>query len=989
VILAHVATKERKKMNQAEEEELSVEEEAEFEEEEENENDNNDEGYNQEYLDWRREFEKTHCKIINTATFIKSVYKQNKQRERVFHEYQFFTEAKLKTAYRNHRYTSIDANGNERQKSCITEWLNDANMKEREECDVIPEDKLESVYCPPTTFNTWKRSKYHGKDITPNSPDWQQDALLLYLDHMNMLCGYEKPAYDYLINWLAHYIQKPHIKSSHICICGDQGTGKSLAFNIYKEIVPGGAYETTSPETNVWGQYNSLLLNNTFIIISEAGQKNSKDAGGRIKGLITDTSLTINGKNQPQIAVNSFHRFVTLTNELDPIKFEEGDRRHVLIKCSNKKKNDKAYFDSLLALLVDDDFLLTLYSYLNALDIEDWKYEPDSRTPVHTHQRKMMIQSKGVVDQFLAWWVADKVKYNKATNGGFTAYHKHLAEDFARFKAENGIIYPNIAANSIGNELDKLSLPSESMMALNRDGNGYSRLFNIDKLKLHYMISDLIKEYDDDGNTVGSGYVNIGEDPNVHRSPPAAGGGGGMTEQETADAQRLASERTPEADDSLQLLLALVRSRCQDDEELAHALACVDNSRVNPESTRKLPRPDSFGSLHSQVSPKKKTRATPTEEIACQEDYGNENESVISAEPMSIDSRETESSKMDISLKSLADSIENDVSNNPPLCNRDFPAGFGQQEKDWRQMNEGLDERPAVKPKVSKAPTDYAISQLTPNSVSSGGEKISTNIESTPDTNVSTVTETQAVRPPLPTIRESPQLSVAGLEDLVENASNDEGKDGVLRYPLREIAILKEREKELAEGEKEDREEQDSSTNPSASTRSSNLELESADVLNLNHMYNNTAKPMVSKGAMGGNVDSSLTFLSARTTQSSGLDLDTLGNPSALAESSVLSERLLDYQNIQNIVEKKKELEEQENREREEKQEKMTPRERKEQENREREEKQEKMTPRERIRQREKEEEEEKREKVEQERREREEEMRIKMTEQMRIYMSG
>ena len=447
--------------------------------------------YDQEYLIWRDRFEVSHCKIVDSSLFLKSTYK-DEYGCKVFDMFIFLTEANLITSYKHLSYTKIGDNGKPKKIVYIHEWLGDNNMRVYERCDVVPPPLI----CPPTVFNTWTQSPFYNQDITPDSDLWRQDAVDLFTDHMDMLCDHNSRASVYVLKWLAQYIQNPSEKTTHICITGEQGTGKTLGFSVIKKIIAGGYYETTSPEEHVWGKFNGHLLDKSLIIISESNKSNGFGAGGRIKGLITDETITINQKNTKPVDVRSYHRFITLTNHPDPIKLEKTDRRNLIIKCSNEKLGDKKYFANFANMFKDRNCLLSLYSYLNGLDIDEWEFRLDPYDPITEYQKVLMTEhNREPLDEFLEWWVARQVRFNTAIKMGdnigcVIAYGATMLTDFKCYKENVGGRYDVSGAGDLIKKITlSLSLPKGAVEKGRKTKKGLSKIYNIDILQKHYKIT--------------------------------------------------------------------------------------------------------------------------------------------------------------------------------------------------------------------------------------------------------------------------------------------------------------------------------------------------------------------------------------------------------------------------------------------------------------------------------------------------------------------
>ena len=67
--------------------------------------------------------------------------------------------------------------------------------------------------------------------------------------------------------------------------------------------------ESTDPSRDVWGNFNELMQDAVVVCCDELDAKSQLQCEGKIKGLITNRSLTINLKGQKPFKMNSYHRF--------------------------------------------------------------------------------------------------------------------------------------------------------------------------------------------------------------------------------------------------------------------------------------------------------------------------------------------------------------------------------------------------------------------------------------------------------------------------------------------------------------------------------------------------------------------------------------------------------------------------------------------------------------------------------------------------------
>jgi putative DNA primase/helicase len=190
------------------------------------------------------------------------------------------------------------------------------------------------------------------------------------LTHILILCGRDKVVYDYFIKWIAHAIQFPEQKCgvAPVFISGE-GAGKGSLISLLRKMLgERKVLETTSPERDVWGQFNPQMVDSFIININEVSKKNLQDSYGRIKALITDASLTVNMKGLSQFETKSYHRFVLTTNNEEPINTASGDRRFFVVRSSDELIGNKAYFTRFNELLESVSLVKHCYEYFKNLE---------------------------------------------------------------------------------------------------------------------------------------------------------------------------------------------------------------------------------------------------------------------------------------------------------------------------------------------------------------------------------------------------------------------------------------------------------------------------------------------------------------------------------------------------------------------------------------------------------------------------------------------
>ena len=234
-----------------------------------------------------------------------------------------------------------------------------------------------------------------------------------FIEHINYICNGDG---KYLLNWLAHIIQKPHKKTQVVVgITGAQGIGKDTVYEMGKRIL-GSQYcfKTSKLETDIFGAFNYMLKGKFLGCLAEVKALDTGKYMNLFKDIIDNPSITIQKKRFDTLEIPSFINFFITSNDINFIKLEIGDRRFNVIN-SKAVRNEKEYYDNLYKLLDDDTVIYTLYQYFMSRDISSFDLKADR------------VQSE---------YLQDLKEYSVPTNIGFledivneTEEHKILTKD--------------------------------------------------------------------------------------------------------------------------------------------------------------------------------------------------------------------------------------------------------------------------------------------------------------------------------------------------------------------------------------------------------------------------------------------------------------------------------------------------------------------------------------------------------------------------------
>ena len=244
----------------------------------------------------------------------------------------------------------------------VIKWLTEYITEEV----IFNEIITDPTYDKKDNYNIWT-----NWDIENWDDEWFEDlnAIEFMKQHILVLCNYDKEVAKTMELWISHAFKYPKNKSFVPIFIGKQGAGKDMFFAwIEKMMGEKKKFETSTPEKNIWGNFNPFMKSAYLIHLSEFGRKNTQDYVGQIKAITTTGKITINEKNKGEYQIDSFHRFIGASNYAEPIPIESDNRRYLIIHTSPDKIGNTEYFNQGWGYLKDKNAIKSMYDYFMSLD---------------------------------------------------------------------------------------------------------------------------------------------------------------------------------------------------------------------------------------------------------------------------------------------------------------------------------------------------------------------------------------------------------------------------------------------------------------------------------------------------------------------------------------------------------------------------------------------------------------------------------------------
>tara|TARA_Y100001972_G_scaffold128687_1_gene191022 strand:- start:9082 stop:11844 length:2763 start_codon:yes stop_codon:yes gene_type:complete len=282
------------------------------------------------------------------------------------------------------------------------EWCMWSDRREVRKIDFDPRDN-----CPSDIFNLWNGYAIKHEDCR----DADETLAEPVLNHIKKSwCNGDEDSYNYVMNYLAHIIQKPHIKMGVLmALKSAEGGGKGFILDKIGKIIGDTHYCQNSNAKFLFGDFNGQLEGKILVNLDEAFWGGDKQLEGVVKNKITESRQTINKKNKENYIISCYANYIITTNNDWFCGADAKSRRMFCLELNDflsgivdsQEKDD--YIKSILESPLES-FAKVLYER----DISDFNPRKFKKTDLLQNQVERNWNS------VLSWW------NSVMQNGGFT-----------------------------------------------------------------------------------------------------------------------------------------------------------------------------------------------------------------------------------------------------------------------------------------------------------------------------------------------------------------------------------------------------------------------------------------------------------------------------------------------------------------------------------------------------------------------------------------
>jgi hypothetical protein len=294
-----------------------------------------------------------------------------------------FTFADFKKLYQNEPLTVTFVGADNKPKS-ITKtaaewWLNHRDRRQY----------LGGVVCDPTEkapvsyWNLWS-----GFGVKPAPGVWS-----LMREHIRkVICAGNPKHDDYLMNWLARLFQHPEERAEvAIVMRGVEGVGKGLLGRLVARAFGQHGMQISS-SAHLVGNFNAHLRDLIVLFADEAFFAGDRQHEGRLKALITEETLTIEGKYQNVVNVRNMLHIIMASNADWVIPASLKARRWFMLDVADNRQGDFAYFKAIVEQM-DNGGLAAMLQELLHRDISNFNPRDVPKTDALAGQQLYSLDS--------------------------------------------------------------------------------------------------------------------------------------------------------------------------------------------------------------------------------------------------------------------------------------------------------------------------------------------------------------------------------------------------------------------------------------------------------------------------------------------------------------------------------------------------------------------------------------------------------------------
>ena len=207
---------------------------------------------------------------------------------------------------------------------------------------------------------------------------------------------------EHFTNRLAYIFQTKRKAMTAWVLQGVPGTGKGIFYTKVLRPLFGVEHVPMRALQNIEEQFNLYMRQALFLVVDEfhmaSANAGTMKIADKLKNAITENTMTIRAMRSNQVEMPNFTNFIFLTNRMDAVKIEEGDRRYN-IAPRQEQKLEHVYPEVIDGI---DDISTELHKF--AALLRNYNVNKQLvRTPIANNAKAQMAQvTMSVMEEFFA-----------------------------------------------------------------------------------------------------------------------------------------------------------------------------------------------------------------------------------------------------------------------------------------------------------------------------------------------------------------------------------------------------------------------------------------------------------------------------------------------------------------------------------------------------------------------------------------------------------
>jgi len=278
----------------------------------------------------------------------------------------------------------FDAQGNPQVIKLGVWWLSHASRRQFERMVFKPIGKT-----PEGHYNLWQ-----GFRVDPVAGSWE----LLKEHILTEVCHGVEEHQEWVLDWMAHAVQQPDKQAEVAMVLqGKRGVGKGILARALGHLF-GQHFLHVSQPKHILGHFNQHLRDCVLLFADEAFWAGDKQGEGVLKTIITEPTLTIEGKGRDVVQTRNMLHIIVASNSdwVVPAGLEE--RRFAVFEVGDGKMQDRKHFGKIQKELASGGYEAMLHELMH----RDFSDRDIRNVPI----------TKGLVNQKLeslppelGWWL--------------------------------------------------------------------------------------------------------------------------------------------------------------------------------------------------------------------------------------------------------------------------------------------------------------------------------------------------------------------------------------------------------------------------------------------------------------------------------------------------------------------------------------------------------------------------------------------------------